>query len=289
MPIHEGLTHEQYSELPGLRRGVIMDYIDDPELYHARHVTGDIPQRKQNSRMEFGTIVDDFLSYGETLSTTPPESMIPIPENLLGKGGKVSTKAAKEFVELHAKEGREAVPQSAIDSLVEERVAINQTLATIQDEINAHDVARKIMRAKTAQMQLSIDFERPDGTKLKSRPDLVVPGLLSCNFKVSDDVKPRFTNKQIERFGYDVAEYMVREAWEREAGERLPNAYLMVIRSKPPHRVEVYAITKWLEYGQRRLEEALAGIKSKRWRNLSHGLATPLGPSRYLTEGLSNE
>ena len=281
----------EYLALARDSRSSICDYNDSPENYHGRHVSGDIPAKSETSKMEFGSVVDAFITEGVEPSLEIPDDVVVIPTSCLKKNGHRNT-AGDNWKELIAENHRTPLgnfwTEKECDKYVQEREAIRASCYAIRDQVAAHKGARSVLLAEDRICQPTILFEI-NGVKLKARPD-VVPQRFRVigDMKISASISTKFFTNRVSDFGYDIQGWLSAFGWMLATDESEMRPFVnVVIREKPPYEVRAFELNQnFMDRGRAYAMEAIEGIKrcqdSGVWRPGNHGEIEKVNPPNYM-------
>ena len=240
----ETIIPDVYDAHPAMRRSDFALFLDDPGLYEYHVVQGQ--PRKSSAAMEFGTLVDRAL-----LVPHWRESIVEIPADVLGAGGRRAGARWKEFESAHAG----AVLCKPGDPLL----GIARALA-------AHKVAAGLLDAAGdvhAGGAVVVDSALGQLGPIKAQADKLIPladgRTMIVDLKTSADASPRGFAASVAKYRYHVQQLWYQDVFcglYGEPAEQWPFVFV-VMQTTPPYRVEVYDLDQaWLDHAARVVDEA---------------------------------
>lgn len=175
-----------------------------------------------------------------------------IPDDLLASNGAISTKAAKEFVELTRAEGK-------IPLLRKEFEPIDAAA----DAVLTHPGAKQLF-AQPADGEVSVFATDPEtGVDTRGRFDFLptdftlgVPSRVAVDLKSARDASPKGFTKAIADYGYDVQDVWYLDILRWITGEEAEMVFVAV-EKEPPYLVAVHQLpTIWKEMGRTKARRA---------------------------------
>lgn len=230
-----------YDAFPALRRSDFALFLDSPERYEYHVVRGN--PRKATTAMEFGTTVDRAL-----LVPHWRESIVEIPDDVLGAGGRRAGARWKEYEAAHAG----AVLCKPGDPLLEIAAAVaRHTWAAVLLDTPGECHAGAACVADGALAALG---------PIKAQLDklLTIGGRqVIVDIKTTSDASPRGFALSVAKYGYHIQQEWYR-AVHRAAFAPGDAAFVfLALQTTPPYRVEVYELDpRWGEVARDRISEA---------------------------------
>lgn len=234
------LPAEQYHADRGRwSKGMLFSFMQRREKLFREHFRGEGPHRSTTPAMEFGTLV-----HAATLEPHKLDGEFAvIPSALLSSDGKATTKAAKEFAELHRSLGKIIVKQSDLD-------AANAMAANVRAQIG------KLIDADTTHIESVVQWtDAATGVACRCRPDLLslaTPGRpLIVDLKTTDDPTPEEFGRVSDSLGYWLQDAHYSAGVEALTGAE-PQFLFCVVETSWPYAVAFY------EYETAAADEAVA-------------------------------
>ncbi len=260
---HRELSIEEYHRHPAIGKSMLSDFDSHPKLFDCRHVTKDGQPFKGTPSTEFGTRVDAWLLERDLCLT--------IPEDVLGKGGKKTTKAWKAW----------EAENAGFVHFTEKDIAICQR---IEANVREHKDAANLLFSDH-DTQYSIFWTDPEtGLECKCRPD-IVPAAVLVDLKTAKSTTARDFAKQCENLKYHWQNSHYGTGWRMFTGETRPFVFL-VIHNVEPFDVATFTLSdEWIERGAREIRETLRDIADRKesgiWLPPSYGRTIELSPPKY--------
>lgn len=237
---HREIAIEEYHRHPALGCSMLKAYADHPKLFDCRHVTKDGAPFKGTTSTEFGTRVDAWL--------LEREICLPIPAEVLGKGGAKSTKAWRTW----------AAENSGFVHFTERDITICRR---IERNIQEHPDAAALLGGM-GQNQYSIFWTDPvTGMDCKNRFDRVTPAAW-VDVKTAASLEDHSLRKQAEELRYHW-----QSVWYSRGGRLLfdedrPFVFLYIKNSEPYEIRTVVLRDRWLQRAEHELNKTLEGIQT---------------------------
>lgn len=279
MSMHDYLRH------PGISRSMIQTYRESPELYRKLYVDRTIEPREPTPQMEFGSLVDDFLTQGIVPTTYLPYGVVEAPEWVLTKDGKRAGNKYKTWLE-SVPNGCSVWTPKMSQQYRETQEETIRILAVIEEQILDHVKANWLVNHHDAIYQPSY-VKIPLGTHLfngKSRPDIVIPGGAVVDIKCLSSTSIKFWMHQVDALGYDIQAALAARAVYEMTGEWL-DCVNVVIKNTEPYNVETYSLEHFMNDAHRLLDETIESIENAfetgAYRSKTHGKIIAVEPPRY--------
>ena len=246
--IRHGESNEDYhADRDWLSASLIKDFLDSPPYFHRRHIlrTEASPSSESLSR---GTLVHAVLEMGWEQAA---ERIKVIPADYLTASGAMS--AGKEAKAWLAEQGSSLLvtPQDA-DFLTE-----------VQAQCELNRAVAKLL-AVIQHKEVSIRWQRPDGTKLKCRPDAITNVGRVVDYKTTKFKNPAkdFHRACVDyQYGLQSALYQEGSAAAGFSGEPL---IFVIISTVSPYTVIAKTLpNRFISVGEARLDRAIADISAR--------------------------
>jgi len=256
--IRHGESNADYhADRAYLSASPIKDFLESPPFFQRRYLLGSEPSPTSDS-LTRGTLVHDVLQMGWEAAA---DQIKVIPADYLTASGALSTsKAAKEW--LAAQGTSLLVTPADADFLTE-----------VQAQCDLNKAVAKLL-ADIKHKEVSIRWQRADGTKLKCRPDAITSKGRVIDYKTTKYKNPArdFHRACVEyQYGLQSALYQEGAAAAGFSGEPL---IFVLISTVSPYTVIAKTLPeRFISVGKARLDRAIADISARK----SFGDWTPDG------------
>ena len=265
-----------HSDKEWLSKSMLWDFLEGPDLFHARHVARTLPPYAGGDAFKKGTLVHQWAEHGEDAWWS---RVIQIPEDALGAGGRRTTATDKWEKE------RLAERPDAILLKPDEILAYRLQF----DAIKANPAFDELQQATTMR-EFSIRWtDELTGAHLKCRPDAATHTCL-WDIKTTSEKYPLKTFwKSVVDYGYDIQAALYLEgAWA--AGLSVDSFVFLITSTVPNYRCHAVTLPQRLiDKARKRLRVALVELQSRlaldHWLPEDTGSITELYvPERYLED-----
>jgi len=261
-----GMSNKDYHALPQWSRSQLVDYIESPELFFGRYVSQEIERKQATPAMDFGILVDEFLTEGKLPDPEIPRDVAIIPQGVLSKSGSRAGKTYKDWMAENVKPDQESKTPKQCQEYREIQGRKASVCMRIQEQIGRHRLAANLLLQGERIFQGSL----VDGV-MRSRPDLIRPGHCIVDVKTSASVHEEHFARQSLSFGYDIQAAMASDLWYVLKAEMLTVVFV-VIHNEPPYEIATYEFdSAFMDYGRQRYQQAVKGITSRRFLPDGHG------------------
>jgi hypothetical protein len=246
--IRHGESNEDYhADREWLSCSPIKDFLESPPFFQRRYLLGSEPSTSSES-LSRGTLVHAVLEMGWEAAA---DQIKVIPADYLTASGALSTsKAAKEW--LAAQGTSLLVTPADADFLTE-----------VQAQCDLNRAVAKLL-AVIQHKEVSIRWQRPDGTKLKCRPDAITNVGRVVDYKTTKYKNPArdFHRACVEyQYGLQSALYQEGAAAAGFSGEPL---IFVLISTVSPYTVIAKTLPeRFIAVGKARLDRAIADIAAR--------------------------
>jgi hypothetical protein len=246
--IRHGESNEDYhADRDWLSTSPIKDFLDSPAFYHRRYVLRTEPSPSSDA-LSRGTLVHSVLEMGWEAAA---ERIRVIPADYLTASGAMSTsKAAKEWLA----EQSGSLLVTPVDA---------EFLTEVQSQCSLNKAVAKLL-ADIQHKEVSIRWQRPDGTKLKCRPDAITSRGRVVDYKTTKYKNPakEFHKACVEyKYGLQSAVYQEGAAAAGFSGEPL---IFVLISTVSPYTVIAKTLPqRFISLGKTQLDRALADLTAR--------------------------
>jgi len=247
--IRHGESNEDYhADRDWLSTSPIKDFLESPAFFHRRYVLGTEPSLSSEA-LSRGTLVHSVLEMGWELAG---ERTKVAPGQFITAGGALSaSKDAKAWIADQGPDALIVTPQDAeFLTEVQSQCSLNKAVADLLAEIEHKEV--------------SIRWKRPDGTKLKCRPDAITRRGRVVDYKTTKYRNPAkdFHRACVEyQYGLQSAVYQEGAAAAGFSGE--PLIFVLISTVSPYTVIAKVLPTRFIDVGKARLERALADLSAR--------------------------
>lgn len=254
--IYPNLSNEEYhNHKESISRSAIMDYLESPYLYWAKHVNPNRPPKESTKAMEFGNafhsfVLEKHLFFNEYI--VEPEKV------LLKDVGRHNYDIYKERLAELEKGDRKVI------SVTEWKL-----LNSMRDALFCHkEAVQLILGGKVEQSFFWQDKE--SGLLLKSRPDILHSNMY-VDIKTCASASTRAFQRAMAEGGYHIQGAMTQDAlWELEQ-RRIEAVINICIEKDYPHQIGIKVISdRALEIGREKYKSAVVDlsrdIRDNNWK-----------------------
>jgi hypothetical protein len=246
--VRHGESNEDYhSDRDYLSTSQVKDFLDSPPFFQRRHILRSEPSPSSDS-LSRGTLVHAVLEMGWEQAA---ERIKVIPAQYLTASGAMS--AGKESKAWLAEQGSSLLvtPQDA------------EFLTEVQAQCDLNRAVAKLL-AVIQHKEVSIRWQRPDGTKLKCRPDAITNVGRVVDYKTTKYKNPAkdFHRACVDyQYGLQSALYQEGAAAAGFSGEPL---IFVIISTVSPYTVIAKTLPeRFIAVGKARLDRAIADISAR--------------------------
>jgi hypothetical protein len=233
---------DYHADKEWLSCSLIKDYITCPSLYHRRHVLG--LDQFTSSAMERGTLVHTVLELGKEQSA---DLLRVAPSEHCTQTGLSQSKKSKEFFA----QNPDCIWVSPADG---------EFLGEVWRQFEVNDAAARVYES-LQHKECSIRWTRPDGTKLKCRPDGVTDDGVITDYKTCKMKNPlREFHKNVAEYGYHIQSAMYQEGGVAAGLADKPLIFVL-ISTIAPYAVQVVRLPEAaIKIGRTKLNRALSDL-----------------------------
>lgn len=221
------ISNDEYHQLPGVSASKLKDFIEDPRLYHYKHLSGEYVQESK-PHFDFGQAVHDIVLLGDSSKVKA------IPDGVLSGGGAKRGKAWDAFKE--ANTGQTLLKPAEYDELM-----------GCVNALRTNPVAKELLSQPGVSERMYEHFDGDLGLRARCRPDRLC---LLPDRNIVMDIKTSSKSTLATQFGYAVRDfgYDIQEAFYRyvlAANDIRVDAFVfVVVGTTAPHTVDCYQLSE---------------------------------------------
>lgn len=270
--IIKNLSNEEYhAHKDSISRSAIMDYLDSPYKYWAKHVSPLRQQKIQTHQMMFGeafhTLILEPTEFEKRFIVEPVMHKSPVRVLLKNVGPE----------KFNAYKNSKAAIDALNDALTEEfdNKLMDKKILTVSEFMKLKEMKSALMAhpqawdlIEGALYETSYFWnDTESGLTVKARPDILHQNMI-IDLKTIANASPRSFQNSMILGGYHIQGAMIRDAVRNLEQRDIPNVINIAIEKEYPYSIGIYIIDECaLDHGQEKYKQTLLDIKCAREYN----------------------